>query len=145
MKDTEYTFAVARIRANETHFIGKNEMEQLLLAPDLRAALQLLADQGWETQGALEDPNEMLREQAARMWSLLTEVAPDVGELSFLTAKNDFHNLKACIEKPCQRSIPGALLDAPQFGAGEAHLGGGIQPEFQPAAHPDAAARSAGL
>ena len=45
MKDTEYTFAVARIRANETHFIGKNEMEQLLLAPDLRAALQLLADQ----------------------------------------------------------------------------------------------------
>ena len=58
MKDTEYTFAVARIRANETHFIGKNEMEQLLLAPDLRAALQLLADQGWETQGALEDPNE---------------------------------------------------------------------------------------
>ena len=50
MKDTEYTFAVARIRANETHFIGKNEMEQLLLAPDLRAALQLLADQGWETR-----------------------------------------------------------------------------------------------
>ena len=46
MKDTEYTFAVARIRANETHLIGKNEMEQLLLAPDLRAALQLLADQG---------------------------------------------------------------------------------------------------
>lgn len=98
MKDTEYTFAVARIRANETHFIGKNEMEQLLLAPDLRAALQLLADQGWETQGALEDPNEMLREQAARMWSLLTEVAPDVGELSFLTAKNDFHNLKAALK-----------------------------------------------
>ena len=98
MKDTEYTFAVARIRANETHLIGKNEMEQLLLAPDLRAALQLLADQGWETQGALEDPNEMLREQAARMWSLLTEVAPDVGELSFLTAKNDFHNLKAALK-----------------------------------------------
>ena len=40
----------------------------------------------------------MLREQAARMWSLLTEVAPDVGELSFLTAKNDFHNLKAALK-----------------------------------------------
>ena len=32
------------------------------------------------------------------MWSLLTEVAPDVGELSFLTAKNDFHNLKAALK-----------------------------------------------
>ena len=72
-------------------------MEQLLLAPDLRAALQLLADQAGK-HSALEDPNEMLREQAARMWSLLTEVAPDVGELSFLTAKNDFHNLKAALK-----------------------------------------------
>lgn len=121
MKDTEYTFAVARIRANETHLLGKNEMEQLLLAPDLRAALQLLADQGWETQGALEDPNEMLRGQAAQMWSLLTEVAPDLGELSFLTAKNDFHNLKAALKslvsdqspKPYwmhPSSVPAALI-----------------------------------
>ncbi len=51
MKDTEYTFAVARIRANETHFIGKNEMEQLLLAPDLRAALQLFGGSGLGNTG----------------------------------------------------------------------------------------------
>lgn len=98
MKDTEYTFAVARIRANETHLLGKNEMEQLIAAPDLRSALQMLADQGWNTEDALEDPNEMLRQQATQMWSLLTEVAPDLGELSFLTAKNDFHNLKAALK-----------------------------------------------
>lgn len=98
MKDTEYTFAVARIRANETHLLGKSEMEQLIAAPDLRSALQMLADQGWNTEGALGGPNEMLRQQTAQMWSLLTEAAPDRRELSFLTAKNDFHNLKAALK-----------------------------------------------
>lgn len=66
MKDTEYTFAVARIRANETYLLGKSAMEQLLAAPDMRSALQLLADKGWDTGGALEDPNEMLRRQIGR-------------------------------------------------------------------------------
>lgn len=98
MKDTDYTFAVARIRANETQLLSKNEMDQLLAAPDLRAALRLLADQGWDTQGAIENPNGMLRQQTAQMWSLLTEAAPEERELSFLTAKNDFHNLKAALK-----------------------------------------------
>lgn len=98
MKDTEYTFAVARIRANETQLLGGNELGQLISAPDLRAALQLLADHGWETQGALEDLNDMLRRQTRQMWQLLTEVAPEPGALSFLTAKNDFHNLKAALK-----------------------------------------------
>ena len=78
--------------------LEKTKWSNCFWRPICGQRLQLLADQGWETQGALEDPNEMLREQAARMWSLLTEVAPDVGELSFLTAKNDFHNLKAALK-----------------------------------------------
>lgn len=106
MKDTEYTFAVARIRANETRLLGQNEMEQLIAAPDLRAALQMLADQGWETQGALEDPNDMLRRQAQQLWQLLMEVAPDPRELSFLAAKNDFHNLKAALKSLVSDQAP---------------------------------------
>lgn len=106
MKDTEYTFAVARIRANETRLLGKNEMEQLIAAPDTSSALRLLADKGWQTQGAPENPNDMLRRQTAEMWALLTEAAPDPGELSFLTAKNDFHNVKAALKSLVSNQSP---------------------------------------
>lgn len=106
MKDTEYTFAVARIRANETYLLDKSAMEQLLAAPDMRSALQLLADKGWDTGGALEDPNAMLRRQTEEMWGLLTQVAPEPRELSFLTAKNDFHNCKAALKSLVSNQSP---------------------------------------
>ena len=71
MKDTEYTFAVARIRANETRLINRNELEQMIAAPDVHAVLQLLSDKGWDTAGAPEDTDRMLRRQTQALWQLM--------------------------------------------------------------------------
>lgn len=98
MKDTEYTFAVARIRANETRLINRNELEQMIAAPDVHAVLQLLSDKGWDTAGAPEDTDRMLRRQTQALWQLMEEAAPDIRALTFLLAKHDFHNLKAALK-----------------------------------------------
>lgn len=88
MRETEYAYAVARIRANELSLLGAADVEQIILAPSAAAAEQLLRDKGYEDMDA----------KAQQTWDLLTEILPKAGELDFLIIKNDFHNLKALIK-----------------------------------------------
>lgn len=99
MRDTEYAYGVARVRANENSLLSVADTEQLISASSYKDALRILADNGWKVP---EDggPNfaPMLENEASKTWQLLTESVPDTRELDALVIANDFHNLKASLK-----------------------------------------------
>jgi len=102
MKDTDFAYAVARIRAREPDLMRAADMEQLLSAPDPAAAESLLAGKGYPVELGLD---AALHAKAARAWQLVAELLPQPGAappgtgiLDFLIVKNDFHNLKAQVK-----------------------------------------------
>lgn len=88
MKDTNYAYAVANVRAVEPQLLSKSFMEQLVDAVNFEEVKRSLTD-----AGALDFENSMIK-----TWDFLKENAPDISELEFLIVKNDFHNLKAIIK-----------------------------------------------
>ncbi len=98
MKDTDYAYAVARIRANEQSLLTSAELEQLALAPDADAVRRLLEARGWLDAERAEETGEALDRKAQEAWQLLRAVAPDIRELDFLIIRHDFHNMKAALK-----------------------------------------------
>lgn len=88
MKDTNYAYAVANVRAMEPRLLSESFMEQLVDAPNFDEVKRLLADNGVEK----------FDDNMIKTWDFLNEIAPDIKELEFLIVKNDFHNLKAIIK-----------------------------------------------
>ncbi len=88
MKDTNYAYAVANVRAVETRLLSKAFMEQLTDATDIDDVKRILGDSGVD---GFED-------YMVKTWEFLKEIAPDTKCLEFLIVKNDFHNLKAIIK-----------------------------------------------
>ena len=98
MHENEYAYAVARIRANEVNLLTPAETEQLISAESYEAALRLLGDKGWHTDGVGHDYAPMLEEHVNAAWQLLKESAPDASLLDALVINNDFFNLKAALK-----------------------------------------------
>lgn len=98
MKETDYAYAVARVRANELSLLTTAEMEQLIMADGLPAALRILGDKGWGELEHYENVSGVLLQQSQKTWQLLSEITPELHELDFLIIKNDFHNIKALLK-----------------------------------------------
>ena len=47
MREVEYAYAVARVRANELNLLSAADVEQLIVAEDYKTAMRRLADAGW--------------------------------------------------------------------------------------------------
>lgn len=96
MNETEYSYAVGRIRANELKLLSKADYEQLIGAADKNAVIRFLIDKGWQLpENAV--PSSTERELEA-VWRLFCESAPDASLLDALIIGNDFYNLKAAIK-----------------------------------------------
>lgn len=97
MHETEYAYAVARIRSNETSLMTPADIEQLIACSGYAAALRILADKGWnvpEGSQSFDIPEKELE----KAWKLICECAPDVELLEALVIGNDFSNLKAAVK-----------------------------------------------
>lgn len=108
MHDTEYAYAVARIRANEASLMDAASLEQLIEAASFSAAVRLLADKGW----AVPDKGQsfdICEKELSRVWQLICECAPDASLLQALVIGNDFSNLKAAVKATFSN------LDASQY------------------------------
>lgn len=95
MKETEYVYAVARIRANENLLLSEQDLRQAVAASSYDEALRLFAQKGYEFGAYFGDA---LNDEMVKTWELLREIMPDNNELDFLIVKNDFHNLKAALK-----------------------------------------------
>ncbi|MCR4924674.1 MAG: V-type ATPase subunit [Clostridiales bacterium] len=98
MRETEYAYAVARIRVNELKLLTTAELDQLVTAADYSEAMRKLADKGWPSPDSAYDYAKMLEDEADEAWNLIKEIIPDIHELDMLIVKNDFHNLKAALK-----------------------------------------------
>ena len=97
MKDTDYAYAVAHIRAHEEQLLTEADLEQMITAPAIEAAEKRLADKGWEiTEG--KSVREMLNKRLCDAYELVKDAAPDKDALRLLTVRNDFNNLKAALK-----------------------------------------------
>ena len=85
-----YAYAVASVREAENTLLSAAFFEQLLQASTYDAACSLVRDKGID-ENALD-------KIVTDAWEYLCETAPDRKELEFLTAKNDFHNLKVVLK-----------------------------------------------
>ncbi|MBQ0135272.1 MAG: V-type ATPase subunit [Oscillospiraceae bacterium] len=97
-RELDYTYAVARVRANELSLLSAADVEQLITAVDYRSAMQKLSDTGWGEIKDIYDYATYLENYFAKTWSFLEEVLPDLHELDLLLVKNDMQNLKAALK-----------------------------------------------
>lgn len=115
MRPHDYTFAVARVRGRESSLLTRADLEQLLGAADLAAALRMLADRGWG-EGLAEGfgPAELLACELKRTWDFAAELAGDPAELAVFRIPGDYHNLKAALKLAFTRSAidPGRVFVA---------------------------------
>ena len=117
MHETDYAYAVARIRANELSLLSGADVEQLLCAPDMAAAESILAAKGYAVSLGLD---AALSAKLSEAWQLIAEslprredMSPGTGDLDFLIIKNDFHNLKARLKAMFTGGAPQAHLMLP--------------------------------
>ena len=108
MRDTDYAYAVARIRANELRLLTKADLDSLISARTIKDALRALGDKGWENDNINENNFEsMLSKEQEKTWILIKESAPDPFMFNMLLYKNDFHNLKVAIKSALlQKDFP---------------------------------------
>jgi len=106
MRETDFAYGVARIRANENSLLSPSAVEQMISAPDFAGALRILADHGWEIPAAPAGIAGMLEAQSVKTWQLVTESVPDIGVFDALIVKNDFHNLKAAMKTVFSGAAP---------------------------------------
>lgn len=98
MNQYDYTYAVARIKANEQSLLGENDIEQLITGGDYEFALKKLTESGFGEFKAGADYDDVLYKYAKNTWAFLSEIMPHENDLDFLIVKNDMHALKATLK-----------------------------------------------
>lgn len=99
LKQTDYAYSSAYIRALENKLLSKTDIEALILASDFGTASRILRDKGYSdkeiTSQNLDDIlNENLKKaRAEAIWA-----SPKDNILNIFLYKNDFHNLKAVLK-----------------------------------------------
>ena len=98
MADTQYTYAVARIRSKELALLSKSDIDQLMNCKSEKECLRLLAEKGWGKSGD-ENAEQLFSAEREKTWELIRELVEDMSEFNTFLYKNDFHNLKAAIKQ----------------------------------------------
>lgn len=118
MRETEYTFAVARVRSNENKLLSYNELMSAVTASDYDEAVARLNGKGYEISGSNYAP--ALRQRLCDMWELIGSVLPDKSQFDSILIKNDFANLKLILKAlVCQKSTEGLLVSPSVYSAVE--------------------------
>lgn len=96
MRDTDYAFCVARLRANERYMLTAKDIDSLCAVGSYESALALLREKKWIVSE--EKIGECIAYQNKLLWELLSECVPDKNELKVLCTVNDFFNIKAAVK-----------------------------------------------
>ena len=99
MADNGYIYAVARIRSQELHLLNAQFLESLVSSGSEEAALKMLAEKGWGSEG--QNAEEILTGEEQKIWDLIGELVKDLSVFDVFRYENDYHNLKAAIKEAC--------------------------------------------
>lgn len=112
IKDTDYAYAVARLKANENKLLTSSDIEALISCRTLRQCFELLSAKGWSVSEE-STVAQILSRQNKELWVLLCESVPDKSVLNVLTVLNDYFNLKAAVKASLTASDPERLFVYP--------------------------------
>lgn len=101
MSKTQYTYAVARIRALEVSLFSVSTIEQLIACKDLESCLRFLQDKGWGGNDVPMDADAILTREREKIWETIGEMHVDMDVFNVLSYTNWFHNLKAAVKEVC--------------------------------------------
>lgn len=97
-KDLDYTFAVAKIKANERYMLSSSDIEALILSESVSKAISYLVSHKWVNAGESDSIVSVIEKAEKNLWNLLSESVPDKNELEVFTVENDFFNIKAALK-----------------------------------------------
>lgn len=104
MRDTEFAYGVAHIRAHELSLLSNDNLESMISAANLGEAVRVLGDKGWDTESG--DISEMLLKESEKNWKLICDCLPAEHLLDCLIVENDFHNLKTSVKTAFTKENP---------------------------------------
>lgn len=116
--DTEFAFAVARVRALETKLLDRQRYERMLDAASVEDVYKTLAETEYaEVLSGASDVHQFedaLTRELTRVYTYLGGFVKDRAVLDCLLIRHDFHNLKVLVKEALldEPSAPGALYDA---------------------------------
>ena len=105
MSDTEYAYAVARIRCKEVNLFSSATIEQLLSRGDYESCLTFLQEKGWGGPDIPLDGDAILTREREKTWEDVRELVTDMSVFDVLDYPNVFHNLKAAIKEVCAGAV----------------------------------------
>lgn len=94
IKDTEYAYAVAKVRAVETRLLDRLKLYRMAEAANLDEAVKILRESGYEG----DDPEQMLTDELAKTYAFLREISPSKETFDIFLVKNDYHNIKVILK-----------------------------------------------
>lgn len=97
MRDTDYAYCVARVRAAESKMLSSEDFSRLKAFNNISDAIRFLKEKNWTTSDK-EDLRDIISCEKENLWNLLSESVPDKSELSVLCTLNDFFNIKAAVK-----------------------------------------------
>lgn len=99
LKQTDYAYSSAYIRALENKLLSKTDIEALVLASDFMGASRVLRDKGYSDREITpENIDEVLKENLENARAEAIWASPKDNALNIFLYKNDFHNLKAILK-----------------------------------------------
>lgn len=100
--DTQYAYAVGKIRAVEKRLLDKARMERMIDAKSPEEALKVLLESGYK--GNSDDYanafeyESILRNEQIRVYKLLKSIAPEPEVFDLFLLGNDYHNIKVLLK-----------------------------------------------
>lgn len=111
MKDTEYTFAVARVRANEARLLSAGELNALASAGGYDECARRLREKGYDISGT--EYGSALEGRLTEMWELISSILPEKAQFNSILIRNDFQNLKVSLKALVAEKSTEGLFVAP--------------------------------
>ena len=128
IKDTDYLFISARIRAMERNLLTAARMERMIDAPTVDDAAKVLGEIGYGDFSLTGEQslNGVLLAEREKVLQELTPMMPDRAVMDVFRVKYDYHNVKTMLKALAVSSDPERLLvDAGRVSAEQ--LAGGLR------------------
>jgi len=106
INQSDYVYAVARIRCKEGKLFSSKHLEQMISMPDVQSVLRFLSESGW----SFNSLDDLFPSEEKALWDLMSELIGDISDFDFMRVNKDFHNLKVCIKSFYSNCDPTSML-----------------------------------
>ena len=101
MKDADYIYAVACIRAKEKTLLTDSDIQTMVGMKSEKEVLSFLTERGWGDGSGNNDMEKILADEEETQMKLLTTLGVDKEIIDVLFLEELYHNLKAAIKEIC--------------------------------------------